>query len=213
MMYAELYRYLILKKQLSLPGIGSFQLERIPAKGDFLNRQIIAPSYAINMHPSEGQPSSKFFKWLGSSLSVSDRDAIIRFNDFVFELKKQISNGGTIEWNGVGILNKGLAGEIKFSPADSIVIETPVKAEKVIRQKSEHTVRVGEDEKTAAEMEEMLGNAASQKSYWWIAPSVITLLAAAFIGWHIAKNGFDAAAFGNTAKLKSAEIENSQSNP
>jgi hypothetical protein len=209
-MYAELYRWLILNKQLSLPGIGLFEIERKSATGDFLNRQMIAPSYAITMHEKAGQPSSAFFKWLGSALSVSERDAVIRFNDFLFDLKKQINNNDSIEWNGVGRLNKGLAGEIKFLPAGVIALENPVAAEKVIRRKAEHTVRVGEEEKTAVEMEELLGAVATKRSYWWIAPLVIALLAAGFIGWHIARNGFDVAAFGNTVKLKASETPDNQ---
>lgn len=200
-MYAELYRYLLLNKELPLPGVGTFRLERTPATGDFLNRQFMAPSYAISMQASAGQPSARFFKWLGSSLSVSDRDAIIRFNDFVFELKKQISDGGTVEWKGVGMLNKGLAGGIKFSPADSMVTEAPVNVEKVIRQKAEHTVRVGEDEKTAAEMEEILGSAVSKRSYWWVIPLIIGIIAIVIIIWIVLMREFEPSVVGNKNKL------------
>jgi hypothetical protein len=209
-MYAELYRWLILNKQLSLPGIGLFEIERKSATGDFVNRQMIAPSYAITMHKKAGQPSSTFFKWLGSALSLSERDAVIRFNDFLFELKKQINNNDSIEWNGVGRLNKGLAGEIKFLPVGVITLENPVAAEKVIRRKAEHTVRVGAVEKTAAEMEEMLGTASTKRSYWWITPLVIILLAAALIGWHIAGNGLNVSAFSNKVKLKTGTISGNQ---
>lgn len=212
-MYAELYRYLILNKQLLLPGIGAFEAERRPASGDFVNRQMMASSYVFNLLPGAGQPTTKFFKWLGNALAVPDREAIIRFNDFLFQVKQQISNGDTIEWNGVGRLNKGLAGEIKFSPSAPASFEAPVTAEKVIRQKAEHTVRVGEDEKTAAEMTEMLGGAVVKKSYWWVAPLIIALLAAAFIGWYVYNNGFDVTGFANTTSLNPQETqEGSQSN-
>jgi hypothetical protein len=162
------------------------------------------------MQQKAGQPSAKFFKWLGNSLSVSDRDAVIRFNDFLFELRKQVNNGDSIEWSGIGCLNKGLGGEIRFLPSGKIITEKPVTAEKVIRQKAEHTVRVGEDEKTSAEMHDMLSNTAPEKSYWWIAPLIIALLAAAFTGWHIAGNGFNADSFGNKTKLKTTETKSTE---
>lgn len=203
-MYAELYRYLLLHKELSLPGVGHFQLNRKPAQGDFVNRQMLAPVYSISLSQDAAQPGTGFFKWISGALSVSDREAIVQFNDFLFDLKKQIGNGDTVNWQGIGELKKGLSGEMKFTPALPYS-EDAVTAEKVIREKAEHTVRVGEDEKTAAEMEEWLSEPAKVRSYWWVAPLITGILAAAFIVWHISQQGLGAAAFANTCTISPAE--------
>ena len=142
MMYAALYQYFIQHNRLAVPGVGTFLLERKPAVNDFVNKQIDPPAYSVALQPSVDPPSINFFKWLAGALHISDHEAIIRFNDFVFETKKQITDGDTIDWQGVGTIRKGLAGEMKFSPATDSAIEKPVAAEKVIRDKAEHMVRV-----------------------------------------------------------------------
>lgn len=207
MMYAELYQYLILYKQLPVPGIGTFLLERKPAQGDFLNKQILSPVYSIGLQPNAGPPSTSFFGWLGNALGISDRDAVIRFNDFVFDMKRQITGGATIQWDGVGTLSRGLAGEIKFIDAEVVTPENPVAAEKVIREKAEHMIRVGEDERSSAEMTAALTKTISKKSYWWIPALIISVLAMGFIAWYLYTNGIDVFSAGNTMKLVLTEAD------
>ncbi len=121
-------------------------------------------------------------------------------------MKKQISEGAVINWNGVGTLNKGFAGDIKFTPVTtSMVFEGPIAAEKVIREKSEHMIRVGEDEKTSAEMTEMLSQKEEKKSYWWAYALAVALMAIVFIGWYLSENGVDISSTANTGKLAPLE--------
>jgi len=206
MMYGELYQYFIQHKQLNVPGIGTFLLERKPAVADFPNRIINAPTYSIALQPSQASPSKNFFSWLSETYRISERDAVIRFNDFVFDMKQQLSRGQTIAWEGVGKLSTGLGGEIKFDPAlDGVALESPVKAEKVIREKSEHTVRVGEEERTAAQMIELLNQPVYKKKYWWAWALVIALLVTMFLGWYFSVYGLKSTSAGNTQKVKTEE--------
>ncbi len=202
MMYDKLYQYLIQHKELPVPGIGTFLLERRPAEIDFPNRKINPPAYAATLLPASHVPEKNFFYWLAQSLGVSDREAIFRFNDFAFDMKKQISDGTVINWNGVGTLNKGLAGDVKFTASlPAVALLAPVTADKVIREKAEHMVRVGEDEKTSAEMTEILNQQEEKKSYWWAYALAAALLATMFIGWHFSEHGIDVSATANSQKL------------
>ncbi|HLG41203.1 MAG TPA: hypothetical protein VI461_16095, partial [Chitinophagaceae bacterium] len=63
-MYNELYEYLVLNRQLSVPGIGTFFLERKPAETDLSYRQINASAYTIVLKHSNATPAKKFFYWL-----------------------------------------------------------------------------------------------------------------------------------------------------
>jgi hypothetical protein len=205
-MYPALYQYLLLNKELPLPGVGTFIMERHAAVVDFPNKKINPPSYSFSMQASSHLPDKGFFHWLAQSLGITDREAIFKFNDFAFDLKKQLSDGDTITWNGVGVLNRGLGGDIKFSPVQtSITPEMPVHAEKVLRNKAEHTVRVGEDEKTAAEMEEMLNQPEEKKSYWWAWALATGLLATVFLGWYFSAHGLKLSSAANVKQLVPAE--------
>lgn len=202
-MYTELYRYLIQYNKLSVPGIGTFLLQRQPAIADFPARLLQAPQYNIALGTTDEAPSAIFFQQLAGLLNSTERDAVIKFNNFVFEFKNRIQNGDRINWTGVGVLTKSLTGTVQFTPAIPFVKEEPVKAEKVIRQKAEHMVRVGEDEKTAEEMTTFLNQTTEKKSYWWIWAAVLALIGFLFLGWHLSTNGIDAT--GNQQSLHSPE--------
>lgn len=199
-MYAELYSYLLQHKELPVPGIGTFLMERKPAGVDFPNKMIHAPSYTVVMQHGSYMPGQSFFSWLATALGIADREAIFRFNDFAFDMKKQVSEGAVINWNGVGTINKGLGGDVKFTASDAILLERPIPAEKVIREKAEHMVRVGEEEKTSVEMTEMLNRVEEKKSYWWAYALALGLVAIMFIGWYFSEHGVDTTSISNSEK-------------
>jgi hypothetical protein len=206
-MYAELYQYLLLHNKLSVPGIGTFLLQRKPAQSDFVNRQMKSPVYSIFLTQATETSSKNFFGWLANALAITDREAIIRFNDFAFDIYQRLTADDSIQWNGVGTLNKGLAGEVKLTAATAFSPETPVAAEKVIREKAEHMVRVGEEERSSTEMTAALTKAVTKKSYWWIPALIITVLAIGFIAWYFYTNGMDISSTGNNMRLIPEETE------
>ncbi len=58
-----------------------------------------------------------------------------------------------------------MAGEIRFDASlKDVKAGTPVPAIKVIRENAEHSIRVGEQEKTSTEMIEMLAPAEDKKN-------------------------------------------------
>lgn len=203
-MYGELYQYLILHKQLNIPGIGTFLLERKPADIDFVNKIANPPAFTVALHHGNTTPSKKVFNWLADSLNISERDALILFNDFALDLKNRILTGDKLQWNGVGTLSKGMAGEIRFEATlKDMKAGTPVPAIKVIREHAEHTVRVGEQEKTSSEMIEMLAPVDEEKkTYWWGIALIAGLLAFIFIALYFSSKGLNTSAAGNQQKLE-----------
>ena len=89
-MYTELYKYLILHKQLNIPGIGRFEIEKKPADIDFATRVVNAPKYNIAFRQVEVMPSRKFFNWLEAELGISEMDAVKKFNDFTYDLRNAL---------------------------------------------------------------------------------------------------------------------------
>jgi hypothetical protein len=200
-MYAELYQYLLNYKQLTLPAIGTFLLERKPAEADIASRMINPPVYTIALQSGVDSSSKKIYDWLASSLNVSDREAVIRFNDFSFDLKQRISSGNIIKWNGVGTLRKDSTGQLKFDPVNTLIFEQSVPAQKVIRKTAEHTVLVGEQEKTSTQMTEFLSHSVRKRSYWWTFALVLGLLTIIFTLWYFSEHGLNISSMGNNKKL------------
>jgi hypothetical protein len=191
-MFDPLYRYILKHKQLSLAGIGTITMQAEPAQSDFVNRSFLPARYSFVFEQGREVTSRRLFSWLSSALEISERDAIIRFNDFVFEIKRQIESGTEVAWQGIGKLKKGLAGEIKFNAySSSLLFPQPVIAEKVIREHAEHTMLVGEVEKTSTEMTGLLSQGDKRKISWWIIPLAIIILLIIFIGWYFSEHGIN----------------------
>ena len=203
-MQNTLYEFLVLNKKLSLPGIGTIRLKQNSSQLDFTNKQFTAPSYYFTLDPKDDQPSKKLFEWLSSSLGITEWDAIRSINDFSLSLKNKISGAGEITWDNIGVIKRDVAGNLKLnSNTLALLHEQPVAAEKVIREKAEHTVLVGEQERSAIEMEEYLADHSSKRNYGWIVAVVLTVLAVMFIGWYFSEKGFIPSSAGNTSVIRS----------
>lgn len=201
-MYKELYQYLVLHKQLNVPGIGTFMVERRPADIDIANRVVNPPAYTIALHHGQLSPSIRLYNWLAGVLNISEREAVIRFNDFAFDLKEKVLAGHAMQWTGLGTLTKGLAGEIRFDAlkVDEAIGE-PVPAVKVIRENAEHKIRVGEDERTSTQMLELLNPLKKNRSYRWIIGFVLVVTSIIFVIWYFATHGLNASATGSQQKV------------
>lgn len=203
-MYNELYKYLILHKQLSLPGIGRFEIEKKPADVDFANRVVNPPEYSISFRQSDTViPFRKLFNWLETELNISELEAVKRFNDFVFDMRARLAPDNQLHWEGVGTIKKWLNGEIMYIPdPKKETMESSIPAKKVIREKAQHTITVGEQERTSDEMMEMLFPGEVKRSYWWTVPLIIAIAAFVYIAYHFSANGVSVSSAANQQKLE-----------
>ena len=203
-MQDTLYEFLLLNKKVSLPGIGTIALCQTPAQHDLPNKQFIAPASFFTIDSRNDKPSKKLFDWLSSSLGITEWEAIKSINDFSFGLKKKLSENGEVSWENVGTIRRDNNGDLKLDQQNiSLQSEQPVIAEKVIRVKAEHTVLVGEKEKTSVEMEEYFAGSPAKKNYTWLIAVILTVLAVMFIGWYFSEKGFSTSSAGNQSVIKS----------
>ena len=199
-----LYEFLLLNKKLSLPGIGTISLRQNSAQHDIPNKQFTAPSFYFTIESRNDKPSKKLYDWLSSSFGITEWDAIRSINDFSLDLKKKLSENGEVAWANVGMIRRDNNGDLKLDPQNILLqSEQPVIAEKVIRVKAEHTVLVGEQEKTSVEMQEYFSGSPARKNYSWLVAVILTALAVIFIGWYFSEKGFSTSSAGNQTVIKS----------
>jgi len=223
-MYELLYKFLVKYKTLDLPGIGTFILGVHSAQSRFVDQSFLPPKYHLTFEQdrvvSDGEisgeatvsqkriaPSRRLFSWIAVDDGVSEREAIIRFNDFLFELRKELDAGKKIVWSGIGSLQKSGGDEIKFDPEKNGLpwLEQTI-AKKVIRENAEHTMLVGETEKTSVQMSEILLNPRSVKEkrvQWWVWPLALMIAIFIFLGWYFSEHGISGDATGNNHKISS----------
>ena len=199
-----LYEFLVLYEKLSLPGIGTISLQRNSSCVDFTNRQIIPPQIAYSFDPQNDSPSKKLFEWLSLALKISEWEAVKTVNEFSSSFKNELAEKKQVNWDKVGVFKKDPAGSLRLSETTPIGhTGQTVHAEKVIRERAEHTILVGERERSAAEMEEYFAVAPARKNFAWIVALILVVLAIMFIGWYFSEKGFSPSSAGNNAVLKS----------
>jgi nucleoid DNA-binding protein len=210
-MFDLLYQYLVRNNRVSLPGLGTFFVEQVPAKIDIVNKSIVAPSYTFRLDRANDFSGKNFFVWLANAAHISEWDAIKKLSEFAFEVRKAIQQGNKVIWKGVGVLRPGQPGEIKFEPEKkNFVFEQQVVAEKVIRENADHRMLVGDKEKTSSQMTRILAMPPVQipSSFaptWWAISIVVAFASIMLIGWHFSEYGLGVTSTGAIKKLKPIE--------
>ena len=203
-MYEALYSFLIRYKKIDLPGIGAIALQMQSSRSEFVNRSFLPPAYFFTLEKAKETPSRKLFSWLAANFSLTEREAVVKFNDFLFDFQKQLETGQQIAWDGVGVFKKESTGKIEFTSfKNDLPFLEEVIAEKVIRENAEHTVLVGEYEKTSTQMTEILSGdiIEKQKLYWWVWPLAAIIILIIFLGWYFSEHGIGSSAMGNNQKI------------
>ena len=200
-MFQVLNAYLFQHRSISIPGLGTIYLETLPANVDVADRTMLPPAYRFRFDKYFDAPDKEFFSYIASQRDILDYEAIKWYNEFSFELRNRIRTEDQVSWDGVGILKKDPSGSVVFeSVGGNTLFMVPTPAMRVNRQDAQHTLLVGDQERTNVEMNEWLHEegAGRKKTSWWIIALVLGLVALAILGWHFYSNGW---ATGNQMKF------------
>ncbi|MCC6289274.1 MAG: hypothetical protein IT249_15450 [Chitinophagaceae bacterium] len=200
-MFNILYKYLIQYKTLALPGLGTLELQKIPAISNFSDHVILPPTYKIILDDAKDTPSKSLFQYITNQTGIAEWEAIKQLNDFSFDIKNSLKEGKKIAWkevgefsmedNGITVLN---ASKIQY---DFMV---PVPAVRVIRNNVNHTILRGDVEVSESffRQQEAETAIAERNKKWWIGASILAAIGIGLILLYFYKNGFDFTRFFNT---------------
>ncbi|MDB5230733.1 MAG: hypothetical protein JWN76_1538 [Chitinophagaceae bacterium] len=183
-MWETVYRYFILNGELSLPGIGTFNIERTVTRSDFANRQI-HPSVPVIRFTHDHKPADKeFYQYLSIKSSISEQEAIKQFHDLVHVFQTGLTNTGKTRLQGIGTLIKEFSHTFSFQPEwDAADFYKSVAAERIIRRNTEtppEEIKPVLKKKKIIKQEPVAG---PRKS--WIVPAIIlTIIAIAAIVYY-----------------------------
>jgi CCDC81-like prokaryotic HU domain 1 len=178
--------YLAQHKSINIPGLGTIYVERVPARTDFVNQQLLPPIYTYRFDKYFDAPDKDFFAYLSASHNVPDYEAIRLYNEFAFDFRSNIGHEQPAEWKDVGRFYRDDAGEIAFEPDEAVQkIWSPVPAERVIRTNQQHAMLVGDREMTTSEMSARLQeDVFVEKEPWWIYALIIAAVSLSLIFYH-----------------------------
>lgn len=189
---------------MNLPSIGSFRLVQSPARLDIADKLIYPPSYSVQFS-DQAFVADHQLSYLAANLNCDEVTARRELEQFGGILKDHLHKG-VFEWNGLGTLE--LSEEVvsfKANPQMDAILQ-PIPAERVLRERPQPAVLVGDREVQAGQevFEEAPGK---KRSVTTIIGWILVFLSLAFIAYHFYKQGLQPSSTGNKTKI---EVERSR---
>lgn len=208
-MLSLLTKYLLQYKKVVIPHIGQFELLPHPATFDFGDRLIYSPTYKTQFIP-EDRVADHQINYMAIATGSDGVTISQQLNELGTSLKNTIQQQ-VFEWQGIGQLKWSDNGGIIFQPAAiSVSGLQPVTAHKVLREKVQHTVLVGDHEVQTSVNEpatEVIDQPLKRKrTVLWIA-GILTVLAIGFIVYYFYANGFQTSSSGYRQKVNAINPE------
>lgn len=193
-MFRLLFKYLILNKRLFVPGIGTFFIERKPAKLDFANKVFAPPAFDIGFTPRETSADTRLQTFISHEQKIDEPEAGKQYENFVKSLKKNLAEHRVVELPGMGVLSQNEEGGLSFKATEQLGEYLPaVAAERVMRENTEHHILVGEKSSTNIEMQERYAEDPKEQTYakdqWWIFAIALGIIGIATIVYYYLHNG------------------------
>lgn len=208
-MFHILHQYLIQHKSLSLPGLGTLELQNIPAISNFSAHLVEPPMQKIIFDDMHDAPDKNLFQFVAARLDIEEWEAIKQVNDFSYEIKNQLKQKGEVEWDRVGVLLTEPGGSIILN-AKTITYDfmEPVPALRIIRTGASHTILRGDTEvneiflRQQAEFDEIFPehNTTGSNRNWWVWAAVIAIIATSLLFLHLYNSEFSLNSIHNTQK-------------
>jgi hypothetical protein len=198
MQYVELpsllYRYFSLSGSVSIPGLGALSMVRIPAVIDFSTRQFFPPFQVLKFKTSNSDSTPEQSNYIARLSGMNKEHVDNELKMLGEELKTRLMAERKLEWMDVGSFSVSDEGEIGFVPK-TLATEffTPVHYVHVLRPNAEHTIKVGEDEKTNTDMEVFFEDqrANEGKNKWKKAALAMVFIAALLLAIRFMFGSFD----------------------
>jgi hypothetical protein len=164
----QLYKYLVLHKNLAIPQLGNFVVKTEPSNYDRTTGLLHAPKPVIHFTDTSIPMSEKFFfNFLSAEMGIDEVTAIKQFHDFAYQLRKDLQENRTVAVGGIGTLTKGEDELVSFNPAhDLSELLPPV-------QKGEAIPAT--DTNDAYDSEE-ISDIEEGKDQWWVYALVLLII-------------------------------------
>jgi len=181
-MYELFYKYLILNHKVSLPGIGTFFVERVPAKMDFVSRSLFAPSEVIVFNKDYQATDKGLYDYIQSKLALNEIEAITQFNDFAHQVKDKATHPGGTHLPGIGLLRTDFDGSLYFladenkSSLKQIFLDhssTTANANLVDVYDTAESTIITQEVEISSEQKIVVNK---QEDYWWVYAIILALM-------------------------------------
>lgn len=193
-MFQTLYKYFIINKKVSIPGIGSFRVRRLPAVYNYSTRSFVSPSASVEFMAADADTDKKFCSFLSKQQQIQELEALKQIADFSRSLKQILEATGKVHLPGFGLLAKTETGVLQFQSEKQLpAVFKSVAAERTIREVPEGLVTRNEEAAAdpSVHKKENVGEGAAnaENKYWWIAAAALAIVAITAVAYYYYQNG------------------------
>ena len=208
-MLSLLTKYLLQYKKVAIPHVGQFELQPHSATFDFGDRLIYSPTYKTKFTLKDRVEDHQI-NYIAVATG-SDETMVTRQLDVLGTALKNKIQQQAFEWQGIGQLKWSDNSGIIFHPAAiSVSGLQPVNAHKVLREKVQHTVLVGDHEVQTSgsqQTDDIVYRPVKKKRTVLLIAGILTILAIGFIVYHFYANGFQTSSSGYQQKVNAINPE------
>jgi len=190
---AQLTTYFLQFHQVYVPSVGSLRLVQQPAMLDVAAKQLLPPQFQVRF--SEDGWLTKHQLWYFSSQLHSDEETTrTSLEEVGAQLKKDIEQDAFV-WKGIGTFRYANE-KLQFEPQEHETILQPVPAERVLRERVQHSVLVGDQVVLSDGLTEVSKEAERHRNWSLIAGWSIVVLSLFFLLFFLYQHQFNPTASG-----------------
>jgi len=143
-----LTKYLLQYRKVSIPHVGTLEIIQKSAELNFIDRLIFPPVYEAYITKEVAIPEHQIHYL--ASVSKYDKEKIAVDLESLGEKLQKKFESGSFTWKGIGEIRAA-------NQAISIdTLLTPITAEKIMRSNADHSILVGDQERSSTELSEAL---------------------------------------------------------
>jgi len=179
-----LTQYLTAARRVTIPAIGTLQLEYLPAARNVVDQELLAPGYLVNIEQGD-EVSEAQSAWLCSVLQEERGACLEQLRTFGTALAHHLQHDVFL-WPGVGLMHRH-EGILEILP-EGRLSPGPIRAERVLREDARHTVLSGDQERVAATETTAAAEQTRQSDRMWLAWLLAVLAALLILYFFYAEN-------------------------
>jgi nucleoid DNA-binding protein len=185
-----LYKYLIIHKQVAIPGVGVFYIDRKPAQHDVANKVFQSPVLNIDFRAGMAITDKEFFQFVSRENGIDEVEAVKSLHEFAHLLKQQVSTHKRVELPGMGVLIKNATGQVTFEPTNVLTTYfPPVIEERLFKETKGDSLSDDVNAEQKEALYEQTIPSSERKDPWWIFAIVLAIIAIAAISYYYYING------------------------
>lgn len=179
-----LLRYLHQRGQVTVPGLGRLKQTRIAASLDVAARCVMPPAEQLIFQTNSTELTQHEREYLIRKMGVEDGDLENGIAQVSQQIQDKLSKEKKLEWIGVGSFVVDEHGAINFNAkSPSLELFKSIPYVHVIREYTQHEIRVGDEQRLNTEMESFFEEQRmeNKEKQWKKAAVVLWVLAAGIL--------------------------------